>query len=411
MRPASACCSRCPSLITPRASVCGVSRWSLRRDRCPKSCTSNVTHSAVPPHQKADAHALVHQRQRLRPCAASLSLDRRARLSGQSRRSSAVRVRWHIHRQCASHLDDDIETWSSSHGHKLFACSWVNGHARIKVLLRGAHLHGHSEALENLISCDAEDVEAHHALILRLDAHKLHGSACLALSDGVVHVDELGRVHLDVVLAILGNGLLLSEAHRANGRVGEDHCGHEVIVELGLGLAVKEAVRELAAGGYGNRGELNLARDVAHCIDPLHVGLLVVINRDVALIGELDTRLVQSEGLDKGLAARGGEETVHVLEYSAVGELDGHDVALLDGLGDLRGAVHLHACLLHFLGERLTDDVVKVLERALAAHHEGHLRAKGLKYASELHGDVAAADDHSPLGLVLELEEAVRVYC
>ena len=38
----------------------------------------------------------------------------------------------------------------------------MDGHCVIKVLLRRAHLDGHSESLQHLIGTLAEDVDTHH---------------------------------------------------------------------------------------------------------------------------------------------------------------------------------------------------------------------------------------------------------
>jgi len=61
-------------------------------------------------------------------------------------------------------------------------------------------------------------------------------------------------VDLDLVVAVLGAGVGLSEADGADLRVGEDDGGDVVVGELGgfeLG-GPEEAAAELAAGGDGD---------------------------------------------------------------------------------------------------------------------------------------------------------------
>lgn len=57
--------------------------------------------------------------------------------------------------------------------------------------------------------------------------------------------------------------------------------------------------------------------------------------------------------------------------------------------------------LAHLLCERVADDIVKVLERALAADDQSDLSAEGLEDASELDSNVATANNHRLLGQVL----------
>lgn len=171
----------------------------------------------------------------------------------------------------------------------------MNRHAVIKIPLARPHLDRDPEALQDLGAADAEDVQAHDLLVLAR-AHELVAARALIgrLHHGVVHGREAGGVDLDGMVAVLPARLRLREADGADFRVGEDDRGDEVVVELGfleLGAA-EEAVRELAAGGDGDGGELDFANDVAERVDVLDVGVLVFVRDDLASLILLYARLV-----------------------------------------------------------------------------------------------------------------------
>ncbi len=58
----------------------------------------------------------------------------------------------------------------------------------------------------------------------------------------------------------------------------------------------------------------------------------------------------------------------------------------------------LDAALLHLLGQVGAHVVVEAAQDVGAAMDQGRLDAQAVEDAGELHGDIAAADDHDPLG-------------
>ena len=88
----------------------------------------------------------------------------------------------------------------------------MDRHAVVKVRLGGAHLDGHPEALEHLVAAPSHHVETHHLLLLP-SADQLHHRLRLPGGHGVIQRRELGLVDLQILLAELLRGFLLSETN------------------------------------------------------------------------------------------------------------------------------------------------------------------------------------------------------
>mmetsp|Transcript_225 Transcript_225/g.776 ORF Transcript_225/g.776 Transcript_225/m.776 type:complete len:323 (+) Transcript_225:512-1480(+) len=107
------------------------------------------------------------------------------------------------------------------------------------------------------------------------------------------------------------------------------------------------------------------------------------------------------------LAASSPEERVHGhgRAFRQL-ELEGAVVVLLHGL-DVVVELDLHASLDHLLLKGLRQRLVEGAEKARATVDDGSLGAEGVEDASDLHANVASAQDGGALGQVLELEESV----
>lgn len=189
---------------------------------------------------------------------------------------------------------------------------------------------------------------------------------------------------------------------------GRDVLVREVVV-LVLGTA-KETVTQATASSDGDGGEEGLALDVTNGVDAVDVGVLVLVDNDVALLVNVDTDLVEANAgnvrvtansPDKDVDLEGLVRRVDVDEERARGRLlDLLDVGLL---------VDVKTLLLGPGNERVREDGVKGAEDRVVADEEVGLGAKAVEDASELDGNVAGTDDSDALGLRLDVEEAVRV--
>ena len=109
-------------------------------------------------------------------------------------------------------LGSSILSWVP-HGDKLLTGSRVYRHTVIKVSLGCSHLDRHSEALQHLVAAPSHHVEADHFL-LRPGADQLHHRLRLPGGHGVIQRGELRLVDLQVLLAELFLGFLLSQTNR-----------------------------------------------------------------------------------------------------------------------------------------------------------------------------------------------------
>src|SRR5690606_12101398 len=89
-------------------------------------------------------------------------------------------------------------------------------------------------------------------------------------------------------------------------------------------------------------------------------------------------------------------------------EGDDEGIFLLLHRGDGLTAAHRHATPLHAGTDSLADIPVKPAQDLLTAVKQGGVDAEPVEDASELDGDIAAADDQQPLRQTLEMEGLVR---
>ena len=294
----------------------------------------------------------------------------------------------------------------------------MNGDRVVKVPFRGAHLDGDAKALRHFVGADADNVKTDDAL-LGAEADELHGRLGLARHDGVVHVVKGRLVDLDVFGTVALARLVLGEADSADRRVRKDHRRDVVIVELVVGHAAVQAVREAAARGDRHGGELGEAAHVAKRVDVRHIGVLPLVGDDVARAGELDARRLKVEALEVGQAADRREHDIRndlgrelvavVLEFAVAKRhfqlTSGVALHLLDF--GARDALHARVCEL--VAQVAADDGVERAQHLGVARDKVHLGAERVQHAGELDGDVAGAGDHGAAREVGELKEAVAV--
>ncbi len=294
----------------------------------------------------------------------------------------------------------------------------VNGNAGIEVLLGGAHLDGDAEALQHLAGPEAHDVQADDLLVGAVaDDLVLGGALVGGVHHGVVHGGEVGGVDLEVLAAVLVDGLGLRQADGADLGVGEDDAGDVGVVEARVGEdggGAVEALGKAAASGDGDGGQLCLAADVAEREDVVDRGVLELVDDDVALVVELHAGLLEAEVVCLGHAADGPDEVVEV-GYRALAvavlvvyrQLAGGGVLVDTRLRRL--LVQMHAQALVLGRHAILDHRVEMAQEGLVADEEVGLDAEGVEHAGEFDGDVAGADERDLLGQGGDVEEAVAV--
>lgn len=83
----------------------------------------------------------------------------------------------------------------------------------VKILLGGTHLHGDTETLQHLAGAETHDVQTDDLLLgASADELVLCGALLLGVHHRVVHGREVGRVDLEVLLAVLLLGFGLGQA-------------------------------------------------------------------------------------------------------------------------------------------------------------------------------------------------------
>ena len=203
----------------------------------------------------------------------------------------------------------------------------------IKVRLGGSHLDGHSEPLEHLVAAPAHHVETHH-LLLQPGADQLHHRLRLPGGHGVIERRELGLVDLQILLAKLLRGFLLSETNcpdlkitiviNYNGQVrsgqvrsgqtyrgvGEDHGGYVAVVQLQVWFVIKQSVGQAASCSDGHGSQERLAGHIPEGVEAGYVGVLELVHQDVAGLVQVEADVCTAETVSVGKAAHGPEEDV-----------------------------------------------------------------------------------------------------
>mmetsp|Transcript_22606 Transcript_22606/g.57496 ORF Transcript_22606/g.57496 Transcript_22606/m.57496 type:complete len:560 (-) Transcript_22606:273-1952(-) len=297
----------------------------------------------------------------------------------------------------------------------------VDADAVVKVRLGGARLHGHSQALDDLAGLGAQVVHANDALLVsqvrdELAVHLVVAAHGLALMLLVVQRPlqglEVRHVHLDAVLAVARDGVLLAQAHAAVLERREHHGGHRVVVHLQL-AAVVEALRQPDAGLDGHGGQLLPAlQHVTQRVHRRHVGLLVGGGDLAGLLVVRHAGGVQAQVQRHRVAPHRQQHRVVLLVRvkPKLGVLvRGLDLATLGALklGGGAAADEHHALLLHVLADGARHLLVKATQRD-GAHHDVHGEAQRVQQAGALQRDVRRANHQRLAGGCGQREEVVR---
>mmetsp|Transcript_38834 Transcript_38834/g.125535 ORF Transcript_38834/g.125535 Transcript_38834/m.125535 type:complete len:549 (-) Transcript_38834:176-1822(-) len=288
----------------------------------------------------------------------------------------------------------------------------------VEVRLGRARLDGHGESLRHLARVGAADVQADDPLALRLEADELGvADVVAAVRQGPLERLEVRVVHLDVVLAVQLDRLLLGEPDRAVlERCVHRRRHHRVVHQRAL-PGVQPVGEQLARldrdrselGSRRRRVERLAVDDVADGVDVRHVGLLVD-RRHLAVGRELDARLVDPDRARAHVPPDRKEDRVVLARADrAVGELPAHLLCTRGRRLDRRRHSALdegHAVLLHVGLAEPGHLLVEAAQRD-RAHHHRRVVPDALDEAGALESDVRGADDERAAGRRLEGEDVV----
>jgi len=224
----------------------------------------------------------------------------------------------------------------SSKSDQFFSRCWVDGDGVIEINLASPHLDSDSEALDDLIGALADYVDTHNSLFGTLH-DELEGCGLLVILLNHAEVEGLERSFVNLHrVPVLFAGFWLSQADGSHGRVREDDRGDVFVVEFVVleFRRTEETVGKPSASSDGDGGQEPFAGDVSNRSDTGNVGVLVVVNDDIALGGGLDTKGLQTEGFGVGLTANCPQENVG-FDLVALVSVDGQIACLTLNLGDL----------------------------------------------------------------------------
>jgi hypothetical protein len=138
------------------------------------------------------------------------------------------------------------------------------------------------------------------------------------------------------------------------------------------------------------------------------IGARKAVDGDGAPLVQLHARLVQAQRLDVRLAA-GGEHHHLGLHLQRVGQMaDQHAVGAFLDLLMLTGQQYVQAAQAQLIGQVRAQVLVETAQEVGAAIDQGDVDAQAVEDAGELDGDIAAADDHHPLGQLGQQEGLFR---
>mmetsp|Transcript_12834 Transcript_12834/g.22490 ORF Transcript_12834/g.22490 Transcript_12834/m.22490 type:complete len:289 (+) Transcript_12834:72-938(+) len=259
------------------------------------------------------------------------------------------------------------------HRNQFFRSHGVDGHAVVKIGLVCTHLQGHGKTLQHLVTAHADKVDTDDLLICP-------GSDQFILADRLVthqalivravpQVHEATVVHLDVVRAILGDGLVLGEAAHTNGRVGEHHRGHRVVVHVRIRHTAEQSVGESACGGDGHGRELHVAAHIPQGINVAGRGVLVLVHHNETRSLGLHAHRGEVQAGSERMTSGGRQQHVETSQGLAVFEMHGEGAVRLFGHLLRGGATYnLETGFLHSVIQMGADHRVKSAESLVMAH-------------------------------------------
>ena len=189
----------------------------------------------------------------------------------------------------------------------------------------------------------------------------------------------------------------------------EDNGGNVIVAELVIREfgGTKETVGKPSSSGDGDRGQEPLASNVSDGTDTRNIGVLVLVDDDVALGGSLDAKSVQTELLGIGLATDCPQKNIGLDLVALVG-VDGQIPWLTLNFCDLCLPMKFDASVLHPRSKDFLDGGVESPENGVTTDEEMSLGSEGIEDTRKFDGDVTSADDDDSFRLVFEVEEAIR---
>jgi len=122
----------------------------------------------------------------------------------------------------------------------------MDRNARIEILLGSAHLDSDAEALEHLARSQTHDMQPDDLFLgASADDLVLGGGLVGRVHHGVVHGREGGLVDLDVLLAVLLDGLRFRQTDGADLGVREHHARDIAVVYMRVCEDLRRAVQAL----------------------------------------------------------------------------------------------------------------------------------------------------------------------
>jgi len=285
----------------------------------------------------------------------------------------------------------------------------MDGDGAVEIGLASPHLYGDGKALDDLVGPLTDDVDTHNSLFGALD-DELEGGGLLVMFVDHTEVEGLEGSFIDLdSISILLSGLWLSQTNGSHGRVSEDNGGDVFVAELVIleFRRTKETIGKPSSSSDGDRGQEPLAGHVSDGRDTRNVGVLVLVDDNVALGGGLDAESFQTEVFSIGLAANCPQENIGLDLVALVG-VDGQVSWFTLDLCDHCLTMKFDAGVLHPRSEDFLYSRVESSEDGITTNEEVGFGSEGIEYAREFDGDVTSADDDNSFRLVFKGEETIR---
>src|SRR5690606_10769598 len=175
-----------------------------------------------------------------------------------------------------------------------------------------------------------------------------------------------------------------------------------------VGVRTKESVRQASASRDGDRGQGPVARDVAHRIDALNVGVLVSVDANEAVVVQSNTQALQAETSRRRMSTDGPYQLVETVHLAAVDRRHSQQA----GFGSthttrFRIGMHDDAYLDQAFHQVLAQDRVEVVKNVIVARKQAYASAEQAQNARKLDANVARADHRHVFRLFRQLKEAV----
>ena len=174
-------------------------------------------------------------------------------------------------------------------------------------------------------------------------------------------------------------------------------------------LVVKQAFGQTTACGHGDRRQLDGAGIIAHRVDARHVGVLELINDDVAFIVGFNARCRQVEVIGRRFAANRPNQAIYGLAAAIFQRQSQAAVGILDYRLRNCVRVQLWAFGVHHFHQSLNDQRIEAAQRRVFTHEQVGFRAEAVNHAGQFNGNIARADYRYALRQRRQFEETVGI--